>query len=584
MPIAFLSKFKKLSAQKGFAAIVSVLIILSTILIVVGAISVITFAQQKITRNSVLSAQAYYAADSGIEDNLYRIIKGKKYQATNSLSVASSTAAISISDAGNQIIIRVNGEQTNRWRNLQVKLEINAEDVSFHYGVQIGEGGLTMGNNSSVIGSIYSNGPVQGFGNASTSGDIFVASAPVAIDQQWTIYNTSFTFGRQGNQIDAAQSFVPSISDRLTKISLYLKKHDSPGNKTVRILTDNNNKPSKTLVASGAYGTLNTSQISQQNYGWIDVAMNTPPLLSAGTKYWIAVDTSADSGDYFLWGEDDDDGYSSGTGKYSPDWNASSPSWYSINGDLDFKVSLGDLPNTLSGVHVGGNAHANTITDCVVGHDAYYQTISGSTVGGTSYPGSPDPSAETMPISDSHIADWKAEAEAGGVHNGNYTLTNGAIDSLGPQKIVGDINISNNADLTIAGTVYVTGNINLSNGAKLRLGANYGNLSGVVLTDGLISVSNNCVFYTNGTGTYLLLLTTKTGSAINISNNANTVIFYASNGAVNISNNAILKEVTAYQISLSNGAQVIYESGLASAKFSSGAGASWLVSDWQEVP
>jgi hypothetical protein len=104
------------------------------------------------------------------------------------------------------------------------------------------------------------------------------------------------------------------------------------------------------------------------------------------------------------------------------------------------------------------------------------------------------------------------------------------------------------------------------------------------LTDGSVSVSNNCVFYTNGAGTYLMILSTKAGGAINISNNANTVIFYASAGTVDIANNATLKEVTAYQINLSNGAQIIYESGLASAKFSSGSGASWAIADWQEVP
>jgi len=583
MPIAFLLKFKRPPDKRGFAAVVSVLIVLSTILIVAGAISVITFAQQKITRNSALSAQAYYAADSGIEDCLYRVIKGKKYQASNSLTIASSTAAISISDAGGQTIIRVNGEQANRWRNLQVKLEINAEDISFHYGVQIGEGGLTMNNSSSILGNLYSNGPVQGFNNASTSGDIFVASTPAAVDQQWTIYNTGFTFGQQGNQIDAAQSFMPTISDRLTKVSLYLKKHASPGNKTIRILTDNNNKPSKTLVASGAYGTLTTSQISQQNYGWIDVTIDTPPQLTAGTKYWIVVDASADYNNYFFWGADSTDGYSSGTGKYSPNWNASSPNWYSINDDLDFKVYLGDLPNVLSGIHVGGNAHANTITNCVVNHDAYYQTISDSVVNGTSSPGSPDPSAETMPISDNNIADWKAEAEAGGVIS-SYSLSGSDTASLGPKKINGNLTLSNQSDLTLTGTLYVTGNISLTNSAKLRLGTNYGEMSGVIIADGQISVANSATFYTNDSGAYILLLSTKTGDAISIANSASAVIFYASAGNVNVSNSATLKEVTAYQITLGQSAQVIYESGLASAKFSSGAGASWLVSDWQEIP
>ena len=244
---------------------------------------------------------------------------------------------------------------------------------------------------------------------------------------------------------------------------------------------------------------------------------------------------------------------------------------------------LGDLPNVLSGIHVGGNAHANTITNCVVNHDAYYQTISDSVVNGTSYPGSPDPSAETMPISDNNIADWKAEAEAGGVIS-SYSLSGSDTASLGPKKINGNLTLSNQSDLTLTGTLYVTGNISLTNSAKLRLGTNYGEMSGVIIADGQISVANSATFYTNDSGAYILLLSTKTGDAISIANSASAVIFYASAGNVNVSNSATLKEVTAYQITLGQSAQVIYESGLASAKFSSGAGASWLVSDWQEIP
>lgn len=567
--------------QRGFAAILATVIILIVVMVVVGAITLVTLVEQKITKNSIRSAQAYYTSESGIEDSLYRILKGKNYQATNSLMLESSTASVSISGNNNKTI-RVDGEESDRFRNLQVKVNVSTDFVSFYYGVQVGEGGLTMSNGSKVIGNIYSNGPVSGASNALITGDAWVANAPNLIDQQSTAAGADFIFGKQGDQIDAAQSFTPSISDSLIKVSLYLKKFGNPGNKTVRILTDNSSKPSKTLVGSGSYGTLDTAQISQSNYGWIDIVMIAPPNLQANTKYWIVADTSADTNNYFLWGKDDTDSYAQGTGKYSPNWNAGSPIWTALNGDLAFKAWLGEEPNSLSNMTVGGSAHANTIDSCAIAGDAYYQTISASSVGGTQYPNSPDPTMENMPISDSNINDWKADATAGGVINGDYTAS--GVTSLGPKKITGNLTVTNGADLTVNGTIYVLGNINISNNGKLRLGAGYGSLSGIVLTDGTISVNNNAVFFTNGAGSYLMLLSTKSGDAINVSNNANTVIFYASNGEVEIDNNAILKEVTAYKLELANNAQVIYESGLASAKFSSGSGAGWAVSDWQEVP
>lgn len=45
---------------------------------------------------------------------------------------------------------------------LRTKVEINTGEAHFNYGVQIGEGGLIMKNNSSVEGNVYSNGPITG--------------------------------------------------------------------------------------------------------------------------------------------------------------------------------------------------------------------------------------------------------------------------------------------------------------------------------------------------------------------------------------------------------------------------------------
>jgi len=580
MNILFFGKFSK---QDGIAALLTTFLVLGICFMVVFGIGFLSLNEQKISRNFLKSTQAYLAADSGVEDSLYRLIKNKNYQATNSLDIAGSAATISISQSGNKKIINVIGEKDNRFRNLGVILEIDDSSVSFFYGVQVGEGGMIMSNNSRISGSIYSNGSISGGNGAIITGDAWVASLPAGVNQESSVNNSDFIFGQTVPQIDAAQSFTPSASDQLTKISLMLKKTGAPGNKTVRILTDNNGSPSKNLVASGAYGTLNYSQISQNSYNWTDVTFNAPPFLTAGTKYWIVVDAFADSGNYFWWAKDSTNAYAGGVGKYSANWNAANPVWNNSGGDMAFRAWLGGISNSISALAIGGNAHANTINSCNITNDAYFQTISDSTVGGTEYPNSPDPGMENMPISENNISDWKSIAEAGGIINGDYVLINNAVGELGPKKIIGNLSVLNGADLTVTGTIYVTGLVTISNNAIIRLGPNYGETSGMLLSDDAINVSNGCVFYSNGDGTYLMFLSTKTGSAINISNNTNTVIFYAANGTVNINNNAALKEVTAYSINLANGAQIIYESGLASVKFSSGSGAGWAIKSWRET-
>lgn len=571
--------------QSGFAALLSTMVIMAVILIVVASLSLVTLIEQKISANITYSAQAYFAAESGIEDSLYRLIKGHDYAATNSLTVGAGEAAITISDVANQKYILAAGQKNNRFRKLRIKLNAGGQQgTAFYYGVQVGEGGLIMDNNSRVQGSIYSNGSIRGGNGATITADAWVANPSLIANQQSQANNTDFVFGQASPVIDAAQSFTPSVAGNLIKVSLLLKKFGAATNKTVRLLTDNSGRPSKTLVSSGAYGSLLTSQVSHTSYSWVDISLNAPASLQAGVKYWIVIDSSLNEDNYLAWGKDSTNSYGGGEGQSSPNWSASSPVWSSANGDLAFKAWFGQPNNFLDNVVVGANAHANTIRRSTITGDAYFQTISDTTVMGASYAGSADPTLKSMPISASTIDDWKTQAEAGGVITGDYALDAGAIGTLGPKKITGNLTVSNSGDLTLGGPVFVTGNINIFNNAKVRLSASLGEYSTVLLTDGVVNVSNGCVFYGN-TDSYILVLSTKSGAAINIANNSDIALFYAANGAIEVSNNAVLKELTAYQIHLNNGAEVIYESGLASILFSAGvSGGAWEITNWEEVP
>ncbi len=51
---------------------------------------------------------------------------------------------------------------------------INSSTVSFHYGVQVGAGGVQMSNGSEIIGNLFSDGNVSG--NGTITGDVTIAS------------------------------------------------------------------------------------------------------------------------------------------------------------------------------------------------------------------------------------------------------------------------------------------------------------------------------------------------------------------------------------------------------------------------
>jgi len=586
-------KFKK--SEKGAAVMTSVLIVIAVSSALLSSLVFTTVKNAELVKNEENATRSYYAAESGVEDSIYRIKAGKIYSYSNSLSVGNSTANISIVENSNVSTITVNGDTNNSIKKIETTLTLSAAGADFFYGVQVGEGGLTMGNNAEVIGNIYSNGSMYGLSGATITGDAVVAgSLNQDTSAKSTVCNTDNAVGQALATSDYAQSFSPTASGILSKLSIYIKKVGNPNSVNIKIANDVSGNPDITSIAQG---TLDKNLVTT-SYGWVDVVLDSPVSLSSSNKYWIIIDTSPSSTKYWVWCSDSNNGYGNGVGKYAHNWTEGP--WTQITGDLNFKVYFGSGAGTIDGVIVDGDAYGNTITNSKVCGDAYYQNIDASSLSflnspstpctvitnGTAYPANPDPTPAAMPISQGNIDQWKLDAQAGGTISGSYSVGN---ESLGPVYITGDMSIINGASLTVTGTIYVAGNITIDNNATIGCDSGYAATSCIIVTDGEVSVSNNSIFSGSGqSGSYLLLLTTSNcdGSscvAIDVNNNSSGVIFYASNGEIKLHNGANVTQATAYKLDVDNNAVVNYEMGLASASFSSGPSAGWAISNWKEV-
>ena len=603
------SKFK---FQKGFAAFFITLLILAVMFGIAVSITILTLGEYRILKNIVKSSQAYYTAEAGIEDSIYRIIKGKKYEATNNLVVGGGLATISISEEGDSKVIKSSGEVFQRTRILKATVSTETTQIAFHYGVQVDKGGLEIQPNARVEGNVYSNGSIIGSGcsfdnsetcqsgNACITGDAWVAGgvAPNP-DQEWTSRDSDFSFGLKIDKVyylDTAQSFIPSASAVLNKVGLYLKKVGSPPDQTVRILTDDAGSPSKNSLTSG---TLRNSKVTA-NYSWIDVSFDPPPNLTAGHTYWIMIDVSEDDENYWIWGKDSTDSYFWGTGKYTKDWTKPGAAWFEGEGDLNFKTWMGGEITQLKGTWIGVDAYANTIVDSNITKDAYYQTIENTSVYGTSYPGSPDPATKDLPISYAQIQDWEKAAELGGLIEGDYTPSDGS--SLGPIKIEGNLTFPSDGTVTIEGPVWATGKILAQNNVTIKL--KEGLTSGYpIIADNLfdqtnfgrIELNNNVITQDSSEGGKLLFISTNESlnidnPAVWLQNNVNMEdppgpqsIIFSLHGIIKVNNNARFKEITGYKIYLANNAEIVYEEGLINASFSSGPGGGWEVTSWKET-
>lgn len=577
--------------------------------LVVGTISAIgilavgsVVANRSVIRQAKERSIARNLAEAGIEKALYEINKNPNYGGASNVAFGGGEYTVTVTplDASTKQIDSTGFYPTalnpKAKRTLRIQGSISTAAIAFNYGVQVGTGGFQMENNSVINGNLYANGSVVGTNQTTINGDVFVATGST-LNETFTNYQSDLPFGQSNPVVAAAMGFKPNGTNTVTKVEVYIKKSGNPGNLTLRIQSDTSDHPGAELAS----GTLIASQVTT-TYGWVTVPLTTNPTLVDGTKYWISLDADGTNNSrYWTWGKDNNQGYGNGEAKSATAWN--SGTWTAVIGDLNFRVWLGGQATKIQDVQtIMGAAHANTIQSAVAGSTIsgsayYYQTLSGYTVSGSSNPDQADPPIQPLPVSDGNIADWEAAAVSGGVLTGDQTLS-GTV-SIGPTKIVGNLTISNGAIVTIGGSVWVAGDINFTgSNAVVKLDPAHQGTSSVIIADdpanpstkGKVVVANNTDIQGSGTlSSYLMVLSKFAGAppanAIDVGNNTAGAIFYATAGRVQIANNVSLKEVTAYQLYLKNGASVTYESGLANAQFTTGPGAVWTLrkETWQEL-
>ena len=571
------------SGQILILVFVALGVVLFTVLFIIGGAQVF-FQNASYSANS---EKATALAEAGVDKALASLNKtGGSYNGepetvlgdgSYSVTVTNKDASTKIVQSTGYIPDKSNPKTT---RTIQIQVS-SGTGISFVYGMLVGNGGITMGNNSMINGSIYSNGNILGGNNETVTGDVYVAGGtqPTA-DQQNECFDANcsdFIFGRNvggDNRLDVAQSFKPSATAAINKVSLKLKKVGSPANPTVRIMRDNSGSPDKNNVLTS--GIMSASLVGSQ-YGFVDVTFSSSPTLTAATTYWMMIAAQTlDNSNYWSWSLDLAQGYNGGLPKWSADWQARNPVWTVISGDLDFKTWMGGVVTSISmgnGSVVQGNVHVNTINGITINKDAYYQVISNSTVNGSSYPDSPDPPPAAMPISDSNISEWKSDAQNYGTSTGDI---NGCPSRLGPGKIVGNVTTSSNCTIIVATPVWITGNLMFGNNAVFRMDPNLGSSSGMIIVDGkTIFQNSDDLLGTGVSGSYLMLLSTYNsqtygGEAIDTGNSSITGILYAPFGKLELANNATFKEAVAWQIEMGNGTILTYDSGLISTFFSAG--------------
>ncbi|MEX2341097.1 MAG: choice-of-anchor R domain-containing protein [Candidatus Paceibacterota bacterium] len=569
---------------------------------VVYALANPLLSTNRATNNILHSKQAFVAANSSIDEVLYKMKNQMSVPSYEVITVGGIETEVSVSTTFSGRTVQVESEVENVTRRLKVDVA-ESTGVSFNYGLQTGRGGIEMSGSSGIEGNVYANGNIIGGGSTYITGSATAASgADPTLHQsnsgalpapQEILFGGQLTSNDKKPE-DAAQSFTVSTTTPVTSVRLYIRKYANVwmNDVTLRLTTNTSSRPGNTTLASVV---IPASQVTT-SYNHISLPFDTQPVLTPGTTYWLVLDTQNTWNSYYMLGANQD-GYAGGVAKTGvfggSSWNNTNPSGL----DMYFDLFVGGETGKIDG--------GTSIGDIDIGENAWAHNVHGADVGGTLHcqggtyinkpcdTSRPDPVPQPLPISDGNIAAWKAEAEAGGVTSGDVSYTGSTHASIGPRKIEGNLTVGNSAQLTINGTLWVTGNVTLSGSGIIKLADSYGTNSGIIVSDGRISGGGSAQFNGNGqVGSYMLVVTTSacpiSGScggnpAVNVNGSAGSVILNAQKGHLVFSGSAHAKQATAEKIVMSGSTVVQYESGLADPNFISGPSGSWSISDWSEI-
>jgi hypothetical protein len=170
--------YKSQEGQILLFTLVFTLIILS----LVGALVGYAGVQIKSHRQAVAREKALSIAEAGVELGLWKLNNQLGYTGEANTSYGDGTFTIATTNLSSRSkLLKVdayipNQSQPIAHRQVQITVTIGVVNFGFIYGVQVGDGGLVMDNNTTVVGNVYSNGDIiGGNNNAVITGDVIVA-------------------------------------------------------------------------------------------------------------------------------------------------------------------------------------------------------------------------------------------------------------------------------------------------------------------------------------------------------------------------------------------------------------------------
>lgn len=132
-------------------------------------------------RYDTAAAQALSLAEAGLDNAAYQLNLNPAYSGETDTALGAGTYTVTTTSVDSETKrVTVTGYVPNAinpiaTRSVAANVGLGSDTISFHYGIQAGEGGFNLANSSQIIGNVFSGGSVIGSGGNYIYGDVVSA-------------------------------------------------------------------------------------------------------------------------------------------------------------------------------------------------------------------------------------------------------------------------------------------------------------------------------------------------------------------------------------------------------------------------
>jgi len=201
-----------LSIRSHRGQVILLALVFAGIFMMVGtALVALTTTYGRAERVAVAAAQALALAEGALEKSVYELNNNPSYtgETATPLGPGTFTVVVTPIDTVTKQVTATGYVPDSvtplATKTIRADVGIGDDRISFHYGIQAGEGGFSLANSSSITGNAYSNGPVVGAGGNYIRGSV-VSAGPSGI-----IYGVHATGTAYAHTIGTGQNLDTEI-------------------------------------------------------------------------------------------------------------------------------------------------------------------------------------------------------------------------------------------------------------------------------------------------------------------------------------------------------------------------------------